>query len=97
MKEIKDQPHADNIEQQTEIDLQFNQASRYIENIVTEISQSPSNFMNFAYELRRQDIDDEFSYDFLNGQVQPPILNEIILSNKWCKTMGKMVVSENEK
>lgn len=96
VNEVKGELRSGNVEQKAELDLYVFKADRYIEDTVTEIAQSPENLMKFAYELRKQDIDDEFSYGFLNGQVKPAILQDIILSNKWSKAFSKMVVKESE-
>ena len=39
--------------------------------------------MKFAYELRKQDVNDEYSKELLHGHVQPINLYELLISNKW--------------
>jgi len=44
---------------------------RNIEDVVTSIARKPRQLINFAYELRKLDTKNEYSYEFLNGQVKP--------------------------
>ena len=40
-------------------------------------------FLKFAYELRKADIDDQFSEQFLKDYVEIPVVFEIIMANSW--------------
>lgn len=48
---------------------------------VTEISRDLTELFAFAFELRKVDSDNKYSYDFLNGAVNPPIVVQIIMNN----------------
>jgi hypothetical protein len=48
-----------------------------------DISSNRANLSTFAFELRKFDVDNKYSNDFLNGQVRPDILARIILQNKF--------------
>ena len=50
-----------------------------------DISKEPDQLVTFAYELRRQDINDKYTFEFINGNVKPSIFNDIIMSNYWDK------------
>jgi hypothetical protein len=49
-------------------------------------------FLKFAYELRKIDVDNKYSYNLMNGQVKPNILVDIICSNKWNVEESRMMV-----
>ena len=66
-----------------------------IEEVVQELSSDAKELVKFAYELRRQDTEDRYSMGFLSGQVKPPTLVDIIMSNKWSTQENKMTVDEN--
>ena len=55
-----------------------------------DLSINPEMLFNFAFELRKQDVSDKYSFEFLNGQVEPSILVDIILSNKWNENLKRM-------
>lgn len=56
------------------------------------MSKDQNHLMAFAYELRKQDVDNLYSYEFLNGQVKPAVLVDIIMSNSWNEIKSKMKV-----
>ena len=60
-----------------------NNGKSAIEDHITSISKSPEGLMQFAYELRKQDVNDEYSKELLEGHVQPISLYELLISNKW--------------
>lgn len=60
------------------------------------MARQPENLIKFAYELRKQDLNDEYSNTLLEGQVQPNVLVQIIMSNQWNTEQGKMVLNENQ-
>ena len=57
----------------------------------------PEEILKFAYELRKQDTEDKYSFNILNGQVRPPALVEMIIANKWDSQAGKMTVDAKDK
>jgi len=63
-----------------------------IEEVVQELSSDAKELVKFAYELRRQDTEDRYSMGFLSGQVKPPTLVDIIMSNKWSTQENRMTV-----
>ena len=65
------------------VGLLHNQAERLLEEVVTNIARDQVKLYSFAYELRRHDHEDEFTLSLLDGQVQPSILVDIIVNNKW--------------
>ena len=68
---------------------------RGIEDTVMAISKEPDQLVAFAYELRRQDSNDKYSFDFINGNVKPSILTDIIMSNQWDQSEETMIVKKN--
>ena len=64
-------------------ELQFNDSMRSLEDHITSISRSNSEFYKFAYELRKIDIQNQFTFEFLNGQVKPHCIVEMICANQW--------------
>ena len=70
--------------------------NRRIEDLVTKIGQDEVDFFKFAYELRRLDPSDKYTWEFLNGAVQPSILVSMILANKWNASAKKMNVDKKK-
>lgn len=68
---------------------------RGIEDTVMAISREPDQLVAFAYELRRQDLSDKYSFEFINGNVKPSILTDIIMSNYWDQKEDCMAVKKN--
>lgn len=67
------------------IDLLNTKINRAIEDTATFISQTPANLCEFAYELRKADLEhnDKYSRDLLYGNVKPNALVNILLANEW--------------
>lgn len=42
-----------------------------IEEVVQELAMNPEEILKFAYELRKQDTDDLYSLNILDGQLKP--------------------------
>ena len=61
------QNDAKTIEENAKIGLMINQATRGLENTVTDISTNQSNLSSFAFELRKADSEDKYSFDLLYG------------------------------
>lgn len=68
------------------------QAISILQESVQELAVDPEEILRFAYELRKQDVNELYSLSFLNNQVRPPVLVQMILSNKWDSEAGKMIV-----
>lgn len=81
-------------EQNATAQLTLSKISRSIEDIITLIGKNPLNFTKFAYELRKQDVNDTYTYDFLNGQVHSQVLVKIVCANKWDSTLKRMVIGK---
>lgn len=79
-------------EKQSELQRQIHNAQKAIEDTVVDLSHSFSELVQFAYELRKQDVEDRYTYAFINGQVRPPILVDVICSNQWNNATQKMEV-----
>lgn len=77
-------------------DIIAKQAMITLEEVVQELCADPEEIHKFAFELRKQDTGDKYSFDFLNGQVRPPVLIEMILANKWDSQAGKMTVEAKD-
>lgn len=60
------------------------------------MAADPEELLKFAYELRKQDVEDKYSVAFLNEQVRPPVMVEMILANKWDSKAGKMTVDAKD-
>lgn len=57
-------------------------ASRTIEDIVTYYNTQPDLIYPFAIQVRKKDIEDNFSRDLFLGNVKPTVLVNILLANK---------------
>lgn len=67
------------IDEKAKCDLSVLYAKRMLEDTITEIGKQPKKLVEFAYELRMTDLKNIYSYDFLNGNVQPDVLVKIVL------------------
>ena len=56
-----------NIEEKSRLDIWFNDTERFLVDIVTDLAKDTSDLLMFAYELRKQDVDELHSYSILNG------------------------------
>jgi len=61
---------------------------------ITEISRDLTELFAFSFELRKADSDNKYSYEFLNGAVNPPIIVQIIMNNHWDSRKKRMIVGE---
>ena len=50
--------------------------------------------INFCYHLRKADVDDKYTFDFLNGQVRPATLVDIFCANRWDTVTQQMKYKE---
>ena len=91
---LKKKERLADIEEQAERDLYINLAVRNIEDVVTDLAKDDQHFCEFCYELRQQDPKDEYTYEFLYGQVKPQVLVEIVQSNTWDPVAKEMKVSD---
>lgn len=77
-------------------DIIAKQAMITLQECVQEMAVDPEEILKFAYELRKQDVQELYSLSFLNGQVRPPVLVEMFLANKWDSEAGKMTVEAKD-
>lgn len=59
------------------------QAQITLEETVQELGIEPDEILKFSFELRKQDVQNKYSVTFLTGNVRPPPLVDMIMSNKW--------------
>lgn len=85
------------INKQAEIDLQSSLRRQNIEDIVTSISRDPNQLFKFVYELRKADSKEKFSFEFMNGNIQSPVLVDLFLSNKWDSSKDIMTPTSRNK
>lgn len=64
---MKKQDKKKKIDDQATIDLQINIASRLMEDVITELATNVQELFQFSYELLKVDVDQEHTYDLLNG------------------------------
>lgn len=76
-------------------DYELNIAKRKIEDFITKLSDDSIEFHKFAFELRKVDPSNHYSFDLLNGQVKPRALVDIICSNTWIPAQKRMKVDGN--
>ena len=81
IKDVEKKAHIDNIRIT---------ADGFITSVVTGLNSDFTELFIFCFELRKQDTNDEFTYELLNGPVKPAILVDIILNNIWMKNNQKM-------
>ena len=46
--------------------------------------------IKFCYHLRKADVEDKYSYEFLNGNIRPNVLVDMICCNKWDAAANQM-------
>jgi len=61
------------------------------------LAADPDEILKFAFQLRKQDTEDKYSYHFLNEQLRPPILVDVIMANKWNGKEAKMIINEKDR
>ena len=66
-----------------------------IEEAMVESGNDLTQLFAFAYELRKADINDEFSQQLLKDNIEPQLITDIILSNSWDNKTQKMTVSQD--
>ena len=59
------------------------------------MNKNLKDFFNFAYELRKHDIENKFTRKLLENRVKPDIFVDMIASNKWDTDRECMVPEEN--
>lgn len=83
------------IEVQAARDITHSSGESVIVDTVTDIAKDLSELFAFAYELRKSDPKNLYSYDFLNGQVNPQVVIDIIMNNTWDPKKKKMILSRD--
>ena len=53
--------------------------------------------LKFAFELRKIDLLEKYTFPLLSGNVDPPILVDLAMSNKWNKYANKMEIENGKK
>jgi uncharacterized protein YlzI (FlbEa/FlbD family) len=87
----------DTIQRHPEVYINFNDVETVIKETITELNQDLAQFLQFAYELRKQDYDDCHTGLLLAENVIPSILTEIVMSNHWDKYARKMRCHSSKK
>lgn len=73
----------------------MNNAENCIVDTVTDIAKDFSELFSFAYELRKNDPKNLYSYNFLNGQVNPSVVIDIIMNNTWDSKKKRMNLAKD--
>lgn len=55
------------VEKQSELQRQVHNAQKAIEDTIIDLSRNFDELVQFAYELRKQDAEDRYTYAFING------------------------------
>ena len=64
---------------------------------MSAISDDFADLVAFAFELRKADKEDKYSYALINGLIKTEILEKVILYNKWDDNQKTMVPTEENK
>lgn len=88
--EIKNGDIMDNLEEQAAVENMVMKASCQLEQIVMDLSEDTLQLIKFCYHLRKADTEDKYSFEFLNGNVSPSVLVDMIISNKWDSNTNTM-------
>jgi hypothetical protein len=59
------------------------QAKQSIEQTIKVMNKNLKDFLNFAYQLRKHDTENQYTRKLLAGRVQPELFVDIIVANKW--------------
>lgn len=86
-------PKVADVELEADRDLHSLKGQRFLEDVVTQIGRDSKELVAFAYELRKQDVTDRYSYEFLNGQVAPALLVDVLMANQWDTNSDRMTVN----
>jgi hypothetical protein len=92
----KNGPEEEQTAEEDRNDIIAKQALIMNSEMVQELAADPEQILKFAYELRKQDIEDKYTLTLIDGQVRPPVLVEIILANKWNSEACKMTVDAKD-
>ena len=84
------------IEEVALMDLLKSKGQRQIENIVTDLCKDSESFVQFAFQLRKADVKDEYSFGFLNGNCKPRVLADIVIGNKWDAKANIMTINKKK-
>lgn len=82
--------HLCNIDDRAAIDLFKHNTYQYLTDVITNLGKNYDRLFAFCFELRKQDLNNNYTFDLLNGQVKPHILVEIIMNNTWDKKKKRM-------
>lgn len=67
---LKNSEKLHDIDQLAKRNISINLADRYLEDLVTGIASSYQSLLKFAYYLRKNDKNDLYTFNLLNGQVK---------------------------
>lgn len=70
-------------------------AKRHVENTVMQFNDNFSDLCKFAFELRKLDLEDKFTYKMLNGNIAHDIIVKLICKNYWSQEEQVMKVHED--
>lgn len=80
----------DTIQRHPDIYINFSDVESVIKETISSLNKDIKEFLIFAYELRKQDIENQHTTLLLNGNIWPKVLIDIVLSNYWDPATGKM-------
>lgn len=89
LRKLADKEKKD-LEKKARFESQINQANRFVEDVVADLSRNAHDLFRFSFELLKIDQKKQHVHDLLNGQVQPSILVDIIMSNQFNTKAKKM-------
>lgn len=90
------QKQASDTESHAGFGLMISNIERCTQDVVTQLSYDPGQLCSFAFELRKKDTENRYTYEFLNGQVRQVILVKIICANRWDEQLQRMVIDSIE-
>jgi hypothetical protein len=69
--------------------------AQVIADTVADLAKDLSQLFSFAFELRKNDPNNQYSSTFLTGNVNPPVVVDIIMDNTWDSTKKAMTLAKN--
>lgn len=97
IKDMKISQKSQDIESKAESDIYINRYRRKIDDLINSLNNDFDELIVFAYYLRMLDVHNTYTKEILNGIVQPPVIEQIILANEWDKDNKIMIpTSKNQ-
>lgn len=78
------------MEEKSAIELFKLNTENFLTEIITNLAANYDRLFAFCFELRKQDSNNNYSEDLLNGCVKPSILVDIIMNNTWDQKKRRM-------